>query len=34
MVYDLCRQDMDEAAELLGIRSAALKKKLESYSLV
>jgi len=34
MVYDLSRQDLDEAADRLGIRSAALKKKLESYSLL
>lgn len=34
MVFDLCRQDIDKAAELLGLRSSALKKKLESFSLI
>jgi len=34
MVFDLSRQNIDEAAELLGIRPTALKKKLESYSLL
>ncbi len=34
MVYDLSRQNIDEAAEQLGIRPSALKKKLESYSLL
>jgi DNA-binding NtrC family response regulator len=34
MVYDLCKQDMDGAAELLGIRTVALKKKLESYQFI
>ncbi len=34
MVFDLSRQNIDEAAEQLGIRPSALKKKLESYSLL
>jgi len=34
MVFDLSRQDLDEAADRLGIRASALRKKLESYSLL